>query len=85
MQLFRTERFKKDFERLPAEIQDRVAKALDLFVANPRYPSLHVKKMEGATDCAPSSVFSEIVRIGGGLERVESSCQANAHSHNRPP
>ncbi|MBI4025676.1 MAG: hypothetical protein HY360_11900, partial [Verrucomicrobia bacterium] len=27
-----------------------MAKALVLFVANPRYPSLHVKKMEGAPD-----------------------------------
>ena len=46
--LFRTERFKKDFKRLPREVQERTAKALELWVSNPRHPSLHAKKMEGA-------------------------------------
>ena len=46
--LLRTERFKKDFKRLPREIQTRTAKALALFLANPRHPSLQVKRMEGA-------------------------------------
>ena len=50
MQLLRAERFKKDFKQLPAEIQRRVAKTLELFLANSRHPSLHVKKMEGAPD-----------------------------------
>lgn len=50
MQFFRTERFKKDFGHLPSNIQTRTAKALELFVANQRHPSLHVKKMEGAPD-----------------------------------
>ena len=48
MQLLRTERFKKDFKRLPPEIQTRTAKALELLVSNPRHPSLQVKKMESA-------------------------------------
>jgi len=47
MRLLRTERFKKDFRRLPTEVQQRAAKSLELFVSNPRHPSLHVKKMEG--------------------------------------
>ena len=46
--LFRTERFKRDFKRLPREIQTRTAKALELFLSDPRHPSLHVKRMEGA-------------------------------------
>ena len=50
MQLFRTERFKKDFKRLPRDIQERLPRILELFVANPRHPSLHVKKMEGVRD-----------------------------------
>lgn len=50
MQLVRTNRFRKDFKRLPSEIQERTAKALDLFVSNTRHPSLQVKKMEGAPD-----------------------------------
>lgn len=48
MLLVRTERFRKDYRRLPPEIRERVAKALEQFVKNPRHPSLHAKKMEGA-------------------------------------
>ena len=48
MQLLRTERFKKDFKRLPNEILARASKALELFASNPRHPSLQAKKMEGA-------------------------------------
>lgn len=48
MRLLRTERFKKDFRRLPVDIHTRAAKALELFVTNPRHPSLGIKKMEGA-------------------------------------
>ena len=48
MQLLRTERFRKDFKRLPHEVQERTGKTLELFVSNSRHPSLHVKKMEGA-------------------------------------
>lgn len=47
MQFVRTERFKKDFIRLPDEIQERVGISLERFLVNPRHPSLHVKKMEG--------------------------------------
>jgi len=50
MLLFRTERFKKDFENLPYEIQERAGKALERFVSDLRHPSLHVKKMEGTPD-----------------------------------
>ena len=50
MQLLRTELFKKDFKRLPAEIQQRVGKALELLMSNPRHHSLQVKKMEGTSD-----------------------------------
>ena len=48
MQFLRTERFKKDFQHLPADIQERTIKMLERFAANPRHPSLQVKKMEGA-------------------------------------
>ena len=50
MQLLRTERFKKDFKRLPSDIQERIGNTLERFVDNPRHPSLHMKKMEGAPD-----------------------------------
>jgi len=50
MHILRTERLKKDFQRLPADIQARTAKTLELFLANRWHPSLHVKKMEGTPD-----------------------------------
>ena len=49
-QLFRTERFKKDLKRLPHDVQERVGKALEILIKNPQYPSLHIKKMESASD-----------------------------------
>ena len=48
MRILRAERFKKDFKELPGEIQTCVGKVLDLFLSNPRHPSVRVKKMEGA-------------------------------------
>lgn len=48
MLLVRTERFRKDYRRVPPEIRERVAKALEQFVSNPRHLSLRVKKMEDA-------------------------------------
>ena len=50
MQLLRAERFRKDFKRLPRQIQEKVPTVLERFVANPRHPSLHAKKMEGVRD-----------------------------------
>ena len=50
MQLLRTERFKKDFKRLPQDIQSKFPTVLERFLSNPRYPSLHAKKMEGVRD-----------------------------------
>ena len=50
MQLLRAERFKKDFKRLPRDIQAKLSATLELFMSNPRHPSLHTKKMEGVRD-----------------------------------
>lgn len=47
MQFLRTEQFKKDFHRLPSDLQARAVNALERFSVNPRHPSLQVKKMEG--------------------------------------
>lgn len=44
----RSERFKKNYKKLPLNIQERVDKTLRLFVTNPRHPSLQNKKMQGA-------------------------------------
>jgi len=50
MRTSRTNHFKRDFQRLPASIKRRAEKALRLFVANFRHPSLRAKKMEGQRD-----------------------------------
>ena len=47
MRLERTERFKREFQSLPAAIQRRAEKQLSLFLNNPRHPSLRIKKMGG--------------------------------------
>jgi len=46
MILARTRRFKKEFESLPASIQERARKQLALLLTNPRHPSLQIKKMK---------------------------------------
>ena len=43
----RTERFRKAFRSLPANIQSKTLKALALFGQNQRHPSLQIKKMQG--------------------------------------
>jgi mRNA-degrading endonuclease RelE of RelBE toxin-antitoxin system len=44
MKLRPTERFAKDYARLPQRLQDRVDKALGLLLENPGHPSLQIKK-----------------------------------------
>jgi mRNA-degrading endonuclease RelE of RelBE toxin-antitoxin system len=47
MKLRPTERFAKDYARLPRRLQDRVDKALGLLLENPGHPSLQIKKIKG--------------------------------------
>ncbi len=47
MKIFRTEPFKRDFEKLPNEIRRRTKIALRLLLSNPHHPSLRVKKVRG--------------------------------------
>jgi len=47
MPLIITGRFKKAYQLLPKEIQEKVKKALRLLDENPRYPSLRVKRIQG--------------------------------------
>ena len=47
MTLRPTERFAKDYERLPQRLQQRADKALGLLLENPRHPSLQIKKIKG--------------------------------------
>lgn len=43
----RSEQFKRAYQKLPSDIQERVKKTLLLFAENPRHPSLINKKMQG--------------------------------------
>ncbi len=47
MTLRPTERFAKEYERLPQRLQHQVDKALGLLLENPRHPSLQIKKIKG--------------------------------------
>jgi mRNA-degrading endonuclease YafQ of YafQ-DinJ toxin-antitoxin module len=47
MKLVRTNRFKREFKKLPAHIREQTIKKLRLLAANPRHPSLRVKKIKG--------------------------------------
>lgn len=50
MILARTERFKKEFTRLPLSLKGRAEKQLALLLQNPAHPSLRVEKMRGYPD-----------------------------------
>lgn len=47
MKLLLSAHFKKDFRKLPKQVQKKVEKKLRLLVDNPAHPSLRVKKMKG--------------------------------------
>ena len=47
MPLIFTNRFKKAYRKLPRPVQSNVKKALRLLDENQRYPSLHVKRIQG--------------------------------------
>jgi mRNA-degrading endonuclease RelE of RelBE toxin-antitoxin system len=46
MQIFFTKSFKKDYKKLPANIQKAVEKQLGWLLENPEHPSLKLKKMQ---------------------------------------
>ena len=47
MIFYRTDRFKKDYKKLPSKIRLKLPEVLRFFEQSKRHPSLHVKKMEG--------------------------------------
>ena len=47
MKLQPTERFMKEYGRLPPRLQRQVDKALGFLLENPRHPSLQIKKIKG--------------------------------------
>jgi mRNA interferase RelE/StbE len=56
LKVFRTDFFKQDLQRLPAEIQNRAEKAIRLLAETPRHPSLRAKKLKGLEDIWEASV-----------------------------
>ena len=47
MKLLRTERFDRAYQSLQPETREKVNKALRLLAADPRHPSLRLKRMHG--------------------------------------
>lgn len=45
-----SKRFLKSYRILPEKVKTKVKKTLSLLQTNPRYPSLHTKKLVGKTD-----------------------------------
>jgi mRNA interferase RelE/StbE len=48
--------FKKKFEKLPKEIQDRFREKLSLLLEDFQHPSLRAKKMQGENDIWEASI-----------------------------
>jgi mRNA-degrading endonuclease RelE of RelBE toxin-antitoxin system len=46
MKIAFTHNFVREYQKLPQEIQKAVDKQLELLMANPRHPSLNLKKMQ---------------------------------------
>ena len=50
-----SEKFRKDYEGAPLEIQRTFDRKAEFLVANLRHPSLHAKSQDWVGDCAQSS------------------------------
>ena len=59
MRIRRTDRFKKDYQRLPSHIQGRVDEKLRFLLRDLRHPSLRVHKLWGAEGLWEFSVTIE--------------------------
>ena len=59
MKFRRTNRFKKDYQKLPSDVQRRVDQKLRLLLQDPRYPSLRVHKLRGVEGLWEFSVTME--------------------------
>ena len=69
MKIRLTDRFKKDYQKLPPNIQQRVDEKLRFLLRDPRHPSLRVHKLRGAEGLWEFSVtmnYRVIFEIEGG-------------------
>ncbi len=46
MKFYRTEKFKKDYKKLPTKTKKLAEKQLVFLLSNPKHPSLNIKKMQ---------------------------------------
>jgi len=81
MKIRRTDRFKKDYQKLPSDVQQRVDEKLRFLLRDPRHPSLRVHKLRGAEGLWEFSVTMEYrvifeiedeyyVLLGAGPHRI---------------
>ena len=64
MRLHPTERFVREYERLPERLQQRVDRALDFLLTNFRHSSLRTKKMAGERDHEGRDIWEARVTRG---------------------
>lgn len=59
MNFILTSHFKKAYKSLPQEVKNRVKETLRTFSTNPRYPSLHTKKIKSTKNIWEMRVSSD--------------------------
>jgi len=47
MNVFHTKRFRKDYQKLAKDLQEKIDEKLAIFITNSHHPSLRIKKLEG--------------------------------------
>ena len=62
MKLLFTKNFIRDYRKLPAQVQETVDKQLERLLANPKHPSLNIKKMQDPREIWEGRV-SELYRF----------------------
>lgn len=76
MEIIHTKRSRKDFQKLPSEIQRIAEKQFRIFLTNPNRPSLRIKKVQGTKDIWEGSITKgirftfEIAKDGYILRRI---------------
>ena len=59
MKVIRLAHFKRDYKKLPPRIQKKLDEQLEIFIRDPGYPSLRVRKVEGSPDCWEARITRE--------------------------
>lgn len=68
MKIRRTDRFKKDYRRLPPDIQSRLDEKLRFLVRDPRHPSLRIHKLrrvEGIWEFSVTTNYRVVFEMEG--------------------